>query len=64
MTDGPQERSKNLSADGIFGRVDTCPSPETRLGANLEAEIVPEDPDDRQYWLWDVDDLEEEEPCP
>lgn len=27
------------------------------LGGHLRAHLVPEDPDDRQYWLWDVDDL-------
>lgn len=35
------------------------------LGGNLTQEIVPpEDPDDRSFWIWDLDELEEDEPCP
>jgi len=59
MTDGPQENSSSsLESPGI---VDPCLRAEMRLGANLEAQIAPEDPDERQYWLWDVDELPEED---
>ncbi len=65
MTDGRRARSqKNSRPKDFLGVLDPERPLETRLGANLEAEMVPEDPDDRQYWLWDVDDFEEEEPCP
>lgn len=42
---------------------DIATASEVPLGANLAAGIAPEDPDARQYWLWDADPLEEE-PCP
>ena len=59
MTGGQLERfSSGLESRGV---VDPCSPPESRLGANLEAGIAPEDPDDRQYWLWDVDELPTEE---
>ena len=58
MTDGPLDSfSSGLESRGV---VDPCLPAESALGANLEASIAPEDPDDRQYWLWDVDELEEE----
>ena len=58
MTSGPLDRfSSGLESRGV---VDPCLPDESRLGADLEAGLVPEDPDDRQYWLWDVDSLEEE----
>jgi hypothetical protein len=61
----PEQGCSNASGGEETNRgvVDPSPIAETRLGANLEAVIVPEDPDDRQYWMWDVDDLEDE-PCP
>lgn len=37
---------------------DQCEVP---LGANLRAGIAPEDPDSRQFWIWDSDELEEEQ---
>lgn len=58
MTDGPQERSSSDSE--LTGVLDPYLIDETPLGANLAARIAPEDPDDRQYWLWDVDELETE----
>ena len=58
MTDGPQERSSgSLELQGV---VDPCLLADSPLGAKLREGIAPEDPDDRQYWLWDVDELEEE----
>jgi hypothetical protein len=63
MTVGRQVRS--LEASELQGIVDPCLIADWLLGANLAARTPPEDPDDRQYWLWDVDELEEEEePCP
>ena len=58
MTSGPQGSSSGNSE--LRGVVDPCLLGDSPLGANLAANIAPEDPDDRQYWLWDVDELEEE----
>jgi hypothetical protein len=58
MIVGRQVRS--LRPSELPGVVDPCLRADSSLGANLAAEIPPEDPDDRQYWLWDVDPLEEE----
>ncbi len=51
--------------EGSDGAGDLClpPPPETPLGANLAAGIPTEDPDARQFWIWDSDPIEEE-PCP
>ena len=62
MTNGPQERSS--SGLEFMGVVDPCLTADSPLGAKLREGIAPEDPDDRQYWLWDVDDLPtEDEEC-
>ena len=53
-------RDDSWSGSELQGVVDPCLLEDSPLGANLAANIVPEDPDDRQYWLWDVDELEEE----
>lgn len=46
-----------------WGVLDLDPPTPMRLGANLAAGIPTEDPDARQFWIWDSDPLEEE-PCP
>jgi len=50
------EGSPSVDAGGL----DPSGLEETRLGGHLEQHLVPEDPDDRQYWLWDVDPLQTE----
>lgn len=61
MTSGPPSSSLGDPESGSL--LDPYPVPESRLGAKLEASLVPDDPDDRAFWIWDPDDLEME-PCP
>lgn len=56
MTKSLPEGSPKVEAVGQ----DPCLRADMLLGANVAPNLVPEDPDDRQYWLWDVDDLETE----
>ena len=58
MTNGRLEPSPSTLE--LRGVLDPCLLEDSRLGAKLRERIAPEDPDDRQYWLWDVDELEEE----
>ena len=50
-------RSADFAALGIQ---DPCLREDMALGADVARHLVPDDPDDRQYWLWDVDPLETE----
>ena len=63
MRSASTTRTTRDSFEEVSGVSEDQNTSESLLGSNLAANMPPEDVDDRQYWIWDLDELEDE-PCP